>query len=216
MAATASLPPVAVTIVRRRRRIPRQRDRGRGAADGDDRRDERAAAATLRGLAGAGPRRVAPGSRSPHSRQYSWPAATPSPQRGQARHPSASTAARLVDQRAAAARAEAGADQQRRAAGADRGAAAPQPPRALEQRVDLARARLDRDELGAALDDERLVEVIAAVHLEREAAELAQPVLAEEQERPALAPEVARGGRGRLAGEERHGGQDSRASPATG
>ena len=35
-----------------------------------------------------------------------------------------------------------------------------------------------------------LVEVIAAVHLEGEATELAQPVLTEEQERPALATEV--------------------------
>ena len=36
--------------------------------------------------------------------------------------------------------------------------------------------------------------MVAAVHLEREPAEVAQPVLAQEQERPALAAQIARRG----------------------
>ena len=39
----------------------------------------------------------------------------------------------------------------------------------VEERVDLLHARVDRDELGAALDHEPGVEAIALVHLEGEA-----------------------------------------------
>ena len=91
--------------------------------------------------------------------------------------------------RAPAARAEARADQERRAAGADR-ALPPAQARPADERVDLGDARLDRDELGTALHDRRLVELVAAVHLEREAAEVAQPLLAEHEERAALAPQL--------------------------
>ena len=85
---------------------------------------------TWRGLAGAGPSREAPGSRSPHSRQNSWPTAVPPPQRGHAvtsfTKPLRLHGRRcLVDQRATTARAESGADQQRCAARADRRTATP-------------------------------------------------------------------------------------------
>ena len=52
-------------------------------------------------------------------------------------------------------------------------------------------ARLDRHELGAALDHEPGVEAISLVHLEREAAEVAQPLLAHLEQRLALALELA-------------------------
>ena len=65
--------------------------------------------------------------------------------------------------------------------------------RPVEQRVDLLHARLDRDELGAALDDEARVEPVALVHLEREAAEVAKPLLAHLEQRLALALELASG-----------------------
>ena len=105
-------------------------------------------------------------------------------------------------ERAAAARAEARADQDRRAAGADRALSAPETG-AADERVDLRDAGLDRDELRAPLDDEPFVEVVAAVHLEREAAEVAEPLLAQEEQRSALAPQLAGGRRRRLAMEER-------------
>ena len=106
-------------------------------------------------------------------------------------------------ERATAARAEARADQERRAAGADRPLSAPEAG-AADERVDLRDAGLDRDELGAALDDEPFVELVAAVHLERQPAEVAEPLLAQEEERSALAPQLAGGRRCGLASEERH------------
>ena len=109
---------------------------------------------------------------------------------------------------ASAAWAEARADQDRRAADADRPLPAAQ-ARALQVRVDLGDARLDRDELGAPLDHERLVEVVAAVHLERQPPEVTQTVLPQEEQRPPLAPQVARRGSGRLAVEEGHGAEVS-------
>ena len=146
---------------------------------------------------------------------------TPGPRRRLRRSAGTSSPARLrlagsSDQRPAATRAEAGTHEDGRPAGADRGASAPQATRALEERVDLARARLDRDELGAALDDQRLVEVVTPVHLERQPAELAQPILAEEQQRPALAAQVAGRGRSGLAREERHATRITAGSAAGG
>ena len=55
--------------------------------------------------------------------------------------------------------------------------------------------RLERDQVGAALDQQILAEAVAPVHLERQAAEVAEPVLAHAHERAALATELARGGR---------------------
>ena len=51
--------------------------------------------------------------------------------------------------------------------------------------------------------------MVAPVHLEREPAEVAQPLLAEEEERAALAAELACGGRRGLAAEEGHGVEDT-------
>ena len=65
--------------------------------------------------------------------------------------------------------------------------------RAVEQRVDLLDAGLDCDELGAALDDEPRIETVALVHLEREPAEVAQPLLANLEQRLPLALELAGG-----------------------
>jgi hypothetical protein len=52
------------------------------------------------------------------------------------------------------------------------------------------------DQIGAALEQEIFAELIAPVHLEREPAEVAQLLLAEPHQCPALAAEVARGRRG--------------------
>ena len=77
--------------------------------------------------------------------------------------------------------------------------------RAADEGIDLRDPGLDGNELGAPLDDEPFVELVAAVHLEREAAKVAQPLLTEEEERASLASELACPGRGRLAVEEGHG-----------
>ena len=74
---------------------------------------------------------------------------------------------------------------------------APPPPRrmprgSVEQRVDLLDARLDRDELGASLDDETGVEAVALVHLERQAAKVAEALLADFEEGLPLALQLAR------------------------
>ncbi len=53
-------------------------------------------------------------------------------------------------------------------------------------------ARLEADQLGAALEQKVLPKAVAAVHLQREPAEVAQLLLPEAQERPSLAPELAR------------------------
>ena len=52
--------------------------------------------------------------------------------------------------------------------------------------------RLEPDQLGAALEQQVLAEPVAAVHLEREPAEVAQLLLAKPQERAALTSELAR------------------------
>src|SRR5439155_26237721 len=74
-----------------------------------------------------------------------------------------------------------------------------------------------RDELGAAVDDQVLAELVAPVHLEHQAAEVPDPLLAEAQEGPPVPPQLARWrtgpphrcsrrrrGRSGLASEERH------------
>ena len=53
-------------------------------------------------------------------------------------------------------------------------------------------ALLDRDHLQALLDQEVLLELVAPVHLEHQAAEVADPLLARADERPPLAPQHAR------------------------
>ena len=65
---------------------------------------------------------------------------------------------------------------------------------AVEQRIDLLDASLDGDELGAALDDEAGVEAVAFVHLERKTSEVAEPFLANLEERLSLALQLADGG----------------------
>jgi hypothetical protein len=57
-------------------------------------------------------------------------------------------------------------------------------------------ACFETDQLGAALEQQVLPEAIAAVHLQREAAEVAQLLLPQAQERAALAPELTRRRRG--------------------
>jgi hypothetical protein len=54
-------------------------------------------------------------------------------------------------------------------------------------------SRLESDQLGAPLQDEPLSEPVAAIHLEREAAEVSQPFFPEPQQGPPLTPELARG-----------------------
>jgi hypothetical protein len=54
-------------------------------------------------------------------------------------------------------------------------------------------ARLEPDQLGAALQDEILAEPVAAVHLEREAAQIAKSFLAHAEQRFPLAPQLACG-----------------------
>src|SRR5262249_60192165 len=79
---------------------------------------------------------------------------------------------------AAAGRAEASSEEDGRTADAEgAGPSSPYARGSVEQRVDLLDARLDRDELRAALDDEAGIEPVALVHLEREASEVAQALL---------------------------------------
>ena len=54
-------------------------------------------------------------------------------------------------------------------------------------------SRLERDQVGAALDEQVLAEAVAAVHLEREPAEVAQALLANAHQGPPLPAEFARG-----------------------
>ena len=122
----------------------------------------------------------------------------------------------VVDERSATARTEPCSHQQGCTAGADRPALTSKPTRALQKRVDLARPCLDRHELGAPLDDERLVEVVAAIHLEREPTEFPESLVAEDEQRPPLAAKIARSRSGRLAGEERHGERIAGREVATG
>jgi len=87
-----------------------------------------------------------------------------------------------------------GAEQDRGAAEADRAAAArTQADRAVEEGIDFAHAGLDGDDLRTTLDEEIGVETVAFVHLEREAAEIAQPFLPYHEQRLSLALELARG-----------------------
>src|SRR6188508_1216171 len=93
--------------------------------------------------------------------------------------------------RAAARSAEARAPEQRRAAVAARGAGrGGGGANGAEQDVELVDARLEADQLGAALEQQVLTEAVAPVHLQRQPAEVAQLLLTETQERLALAPEL--------------------------
>ena len=74
---------------------------------------------------------------------------------------------------------------------------APPPPRRTSalpsSRASISlHPRLDCHELRAALDDQTCVEAVALVHLEREPAEVAQPLLAHLEQRLPLALELAR------------------------
>ncbi len=61
------------------------------------------------------------------------------------------------------------------------------------KRVELRQALLEPDELGATVDEQVLAELVAAVHLEHETAEVAQASFAQLEERAALAAHLARG-----------------------
>jgi hypothetical protein len=52
-------------------------------------------------------------------------------------------------------------------------------------------ARLEADQLGAALEQQVFAEAVTAIHLEREAAKVAQLLLAQPEEGAPFAPEVA-------------------------
>jgi hypothetical protein len=58
--------------------------------------------------------------------------------------------------------------------------------RRLEQRVDVTKTLLDRYHLETLLNEQVLAELIAAIHLEHQAAQVADPFLARPDERPAL------------------------------
>jgi hypothetical protein len=62
-----------------------------------------------------------------------------------------------------------------------------------EKGLDLAEPLVERKQVAAALEQELLPKLVASVHLEDQAAEVAKPRLALTQERAALAPERARG-----------------------
>jgi hypothetical protein len=76
--------------------------------------------------------------------------------------------------------------EQRRAARAARGVAS-----RVEERLDLGDPGVDPDDLGGPLRKQVVAEAAAAVHLDEEAAEIAQHILARPQEGSALAPEQA-------------------------
>ena len=65
--------------------------------------------------------------------------------------------------------------------------------RRAEEHVELVDPRLEPDQLGTALEQEVLAEAVAPVHLEREAPEVAQLLLAQPHERAPLPPQGARG-----------------------
>ena len=92
-----SLPPVAVDDRRRGRRVPREPDRGGGAAGGDERRDARAGAERPR-VRRQRPEPARTGQPQPALEAVLLPAATLPPQRGQARHAALAPPRRLVDQ----------------------------------------------------------------------------------------------------------------------
>src|SRR5262249_32369481 len=136
--------------------------------------------------------------RAPQWRQYSWPETIGSAHRGHVviasgqlgrarlRRPTELTSTRRTEPRA---------EEDRRATQTHRPAASTaHASRAVERRVDLLDARLDRNELGASLDDETSVEAVPLVHLECQAAEIAEPLLAHLEERVPFALELPRGG----------------------
>ena len=61
-----------------------------------------------------------------------------------------------------------------------------------EQRLQLAEPLVDPGQLGAALLDQVLTKVVAAVHLHHQPAEVAQPLLADALERAPLAADHTR------------------------
>ena len=65
-------------------------------------------------------------------------------------------------------------------------ASATEARRPVEQSVDLLNPNLDRDELGAALDDESRAEPVALVHLEGKSAQIAESLFAHLEKRLAL------------------------------
>jgi hypothetical protein len=70
-------------------------------------------------------------------------------------------------------------------------------------------AGFEPDQLGAPLQQQVLAEAVAPVHLEREAAEIAQLLLAEPEERTPFAPQVAGGRRRSPARRRRPSSQES-------
>src|SRR5205085_1460512 len=64
--------------------------------------------------------------------------------------------------------------------------------RSREQLVEVVQPLLDPDDLGRLLVDEVLAEAVLPVHLENKAAEIADPLLAQTQERATLAPQLSR------------------------
>src|SRR4029077_9021022 len=71
----------------------------------------------------------------------------------------------------AAVGAKMGAPEERRAAGATGGGGPPDRGRVGKERVDLAEPPLELDQLVTAVDEQVLAELVAAVHLEHQAAE---------------------------------------------
>jgi hypothetical protein len=64
--------------------------------------------------------------------------------------------------------------------------------RGCEQGVELLQALIERDQLVAALDQQVLAELVAAKHLEHEAAEVAKALFADSKQRAPLLPERTR------------------------
>lgn len=60
-----------------------------------------------------------------------------------------------------------------------------------EERVELLQPLVECDQLVAPLDEQVLPELVPAVHLQHQAAEIAEPVLPDAQERSSLATEDA-------------------------
>ena len=135
--------------------------------------------------------------RTPHVEAVLLPARERLPAARADRHSAASDPAGRVDVPPPSGRPQVAQKRAPRRSGAPQMQSAPPPPRRtrarpVEQRVDLLDACLDRDELGAALDDEPRVEPVALVHLERKPAEVAQSLFAHLEQRLALALELTR------------------------
>jgi hypothetical protein len=90
--------------------------------------------------------------------------------------------------------------------------------RGRQKDVELSEPVIESDELCAAVDEQVLAELVPPVHLEHQAAKVAEPLLAQSQQRASVSAELARWGQrapGRLARRLRRGSLAPQERPKT-